>query len=556
MQHWQIGLMEEARETLLVVEEESPNEERNTSAPDRQIGGWKPCSLIMCTEFCVCVAYYGIGRNLAVYLKTELLEDSVTAAAQASMWQGTCFLTTLIGAYMADSHWGNYLTIAAFMVIYFMGLVVLTLSTSLPLLKHSHFTSYLGLYMVALGVGSIKPCMSAFGADQFDDADTTAKGSFFSFYYLTVTIGALLAGTVVVWIQDNYGWTIGFGLLTILIGLAFTNLVFGSKFYRYRKPVGSPLTRMCQVIVAATRKFNMDLPENESLLCKATEKSEMSVGNEELENTPEFSFLNKASIVSASDFTTAGALNPWRLCATSQVEELKSILRLLPIWATFILFASVSTQESTVFVEQGIFMNTRLGSLNIPPASLTTFDVLTVIVFTPLYDMIIIPITRQFTGKERGLSHLQRAGIGLFFSIIAMVSAAILETKRLEVASEEGLVHKKAAVSMSILWQIPQHVLVGIGEVLNQIGMLAFFYDQAPDSMRSLCLALALLTISLGGYVTSIILTTTDLVFGWIPDNLNQGHLDRFFWLVSGLCLLNLAVFVYLASRFKYKRSS
>ncbi|KAJ4803334.1 Protein NRT1/ PTR FAMILY 5.1 [Rhynchospora pubera] len=312
---------------------------------------------------------------------------------------------------------------------------------------------------------------------------------------------------------------------------------------------------MCQVIVAATRKFNMDLPENESLLCKATEKSEMRQGNEDLENTPEFSFLNKASIVSASDFTTAGALNPWRLCTTSQVEELKSILRLLPIWATFILFAAVSTQESTVFVEQGIFMNTRLGSLNIPPASLTTFDVLTVIVFTPLYDMIIIPIARQFTGKERGLSHLQRAGIGLFFSIIAMVSAALLEAKRLEVASEEGLVHKNVAVSMSILWQIPQHVLVGIGEVFNQIGMLAFFYDQAPDSTRSLCLALALLTISLGGYVTSIILTITNLVFGWIPDNLNQGHLDRFFWLVSGLCLLNLAVFVYFASRYKYKRS-
>ncbi|KAJ3690141.1 hypothetical protein LUZ61_019305 [Rhynchospora tenuis] len=442
------------------------------------------------------------------------------------------------------------------MVIYFMGLVVLTLSTSVSFLKHSPFTSYLGLYMVALGYGATKPCMSAFGADQFDDADTTAKGSFFSFYYLTLTIGALLAGTVVVWIQDNYGWTIGFGLLTILIGLAFTNLVCGSKFYRYRKPIGSPLTRMCQVIVAATRKFNMDLPVNESLLYKKTEKLEISQGIGELETTPEFSFLNKASIVSASDFTPAGTLNPWRLCTTSQVEELKCIFRLLPIWATFILFASVSTQESTVFVEQGMFMNTRLGSLNIPPASLTTFDVLTVIAFTPLYEMIIIPIARHFTGKERGLSHLQRAGIGLFFSIIAMLSAALLETKRLEVAREEGLVHKNVAVSMSILWQIPQHVLVGIGEVFNQIGMLTFFYDQAPDSMRSLCLALAFLTISLGGYVISVILTVTDLVFGWIPDNLNQGHLDRFFWLVSGLCLLNLTVFVYLASRYRYKRSS
>ncbi|KAF3328011.1 protein NRT1/ PTR FAMILY 8.3-like protein [Carex littledalei] len=546
--------MEEARESLLVVEEESqsPNEERLTSESKHRIGGWKACSLIMCTEFCVCVVYYGVGRNLSVYLKTELFEDSVTAAAQASTWQGTCFATTLIGAYVADSYWGNYLTLVSFLVIFFIGLVLLTLSTSLSILKHSPVASFLGLYMIAFGAGATKPCMSAFGADQFDTADTTAMGSFFSFYYLTITIGALFAGTVIVWIQDNYGWTLGFGVLTIVLGIGFTNFISGSKFYRYRKPIGSPLTRMCQVIVAATRKFNLDLPKDESLLHNATEKS----GIRKLESTPEFRFLNKASIVSASDFTPTGTSNPWSLCTTSQVEELKSILRLLPIWTTFILFASVSTQESTVFVEQGMFMNPRLGSLNIPPASLTTFDVLAVIAFTPFYDKIIVPVARRFTGKDRGFSHLQRAGIGLFFAVLAMVSAAIVETKRLEVATNEGLVHETVAVSMSILWQIPQHVLVGVGEVFNQIGMLEFFYDQAPDSMRSLCLALALLTIALGGYVTSIILTMTDLVFGWIPDNLNEGHLDRFFWLVSGLCMLNLAVFVYFASRYRYKRNS
>lgn len=145
--------------------------------------------------------------------------------------------------------------------------------------------------MIALGAGAIKPCLSAFGADQFDTADTTAKGSFFSLYYLAVTIGALLAGTVIVWIQDNYGWTLGFGVLTVLLGIALTNLISGSKFYRYRKPIGSPLTRMCQVIVAATRKFSVNFPDDESLLRKATESSGMGQGgqgNGQLENTPGF----------------------------------------------------------------------------------------------------------------------------------------------------------------------------------------------------------------------------------------------------------------------------
>jgi solute carrier family 15 (peptide/histidine transporter), member 3/4 len=142
--------------------------------------------------------------------------------------------------------------------------------------------------MIALGAGATKPCMSAFGADQFDAADTTAKGSFFSFYYLVVTLGALLAGTIIVWIQDNYGWTFGFSVLTVLLAIALMTFLSGSKFYRYRKPIGSPLTRMCQVIVAATRKFSMDFPDDGSLLHKSTESSEICQKNRNLENTPEF----------------------------------------------------------------------------------------------------------------------------------------------------------------------------------------------------------------------------------------------------------------------------
>lgn len=71
------------------------------------------------TEFCLCTAYYGFARNLPVYLKTELFEDNFTAAANASTWNGTCFLMTLIGAYLADSYWGNYLTVVSFMFIFF-----------------------------------------------------------------------------------------------------------------------------------------------------------------------------------------------------------------------------------------------------------------------------------------------------------------------------------------------------------------------------------------------------------------------------------------------------
>ncbi|KAJ3703009.1 hypothetical protein LUZ61_006714 [Rhynchospora tenuis] len=472
-----MSVMEEARISLLLAEDNS-NEEigLSNSALEKQTGGWKASSLIVFTELCVSIAIYGITKNLVVYLKTELLEDNVAAATHASTWTGTCFLTPLIGAY---------------------GMVILTLSTSLSIVKHTPFFSFLSLYMISLGAGSIKPCLSAFGADQFDETDRKAKASFFSWYYLAFKIGAFVASTVIVWIQDNYGWTIGFGILTLLVGIAFMGLKAGSGYY---------------------------------------------------------SFLEKAAIVSSSDFSCSGSVNPWRLCTTSQVEELKSILRLLPILATLIIFSSVSTQESSVFVEQAMVMDTRFGSSNIPPASLSSFNVLAVVVFASIYDKLIVPVACRFTKTEGGMSHLQRTGVGFIFYILGISSAAIVETMRLQIARDEGLMHQKVAVPMSVFWQIPQYVLLGIGEMFSQVGVYEFFYNQAPDSMRSLCLALCLLTNSLGSYVTSFILTVVNGVTGWIPENLNEGHLDRFFWLVAGLCLFSLVMFVYCASRYRYKK--
>lgn len=153
-------------------------------------------------------------------------------------------------------------------------------------------------------------------------------------------------------------------------------------------------------------------------------------------------------------------------------------------------------------------------------------------------------------------------GIGLFISVLCMSAAAVVEIYRLALAREVGIVNEQVAVPMSIFWQIPQYFLLGAAEVFTFIGQLEFFYDQSPDAMRSLCSALSLLTTSLGNYLSSFILTVvTSLTTrggrtGWIPDNLNEGHLDNFFWLLAGLSLLNMVVYVFCAKMYKSKKAS
>ncbi|TYH88292.1 hypothetical protein ES332_D01G177600v1 [Gossypium tomentosum] len=542
-------------------------------------GNWRACPFILGNECCERLAYYGIAANLVSYLTKKLHEGNVSAARNVTTWQGTCYLTPLIGAVLADAYWGRYWTIAAFSTIYFFGMCTLTLSASIPALKPAECVGsicpsatpaqyavfFFGLYLIALGTGGIKPCVSSFGADQFDDTDPNErvkKGSFFNWFYFSINIGALVSSSLLVWIQDNAGWGIGFGIPALFMGLAIGSFFSGTALYRFQRPGGSPLTRMCQVLVAAFHKRTLKVPEDSTLLYETGDKHSAIEGSRKLEHSEELKCLDKAAIVTDVETKSGDFSNPWRLCTVTQVEELKILIRMFPIWVTGIVFSAVYAQMSTMFVEQGMMMDTKIGSFTIPPASLSTFDVISVIFWVPIYDRIIVPIARKFTRKERGFSELQRMGIGLFISVLCMSAAAVVEIRRLQLAKELDLVDKQVAVPISILWQIPQYFLLGAAEVCTFIGQLEFFYDQSPDAMRSLCSALSLLTTSLGNYLSSFILTlvtyftTKGGQIGWISDNLNEGHLDYFFWLLAGLSFLNMLVYTLCASRYKQKKAS
>ncbi|KAJ3672843.1 hypothetical protein LUZ60_006217 [Juncus effusus] len=540
-------------------------------------GNWKACPFILGNECCERLAYYGIATNLVTYLTRKLHQGNAAAARSVTTWAGTCYIMPLVGAILADSYWGRYWTIAIFSIIYFIGMGTLTLSASVPAFKPPECSGtdcpeaslaqygvfFLGLYLIALGTGGIKPCVSSFGADQFDDTDPherVQKGSFFNWFYFSINIGALISSSFLVWVQDNWGWGLGFGIPTVFMGLAILSFFSGTGLYRFQKPGGSPVVRVCQVVVAAVRKWGVEAGGGGELY--EVEKGSAIEGSRKLEHSDELRCLDKAATITETDNQESVSPNPWRLVTVTQVEELKILVRMFPIWATTIVFSAVYAQMSTMFVEQGTVLNSKVASFNVPPASLSTFDVISVILWVPIYDSWLVPMARRFTGKERGFSELQRMGIGLVVSIFAMGAAACLEIWRLSVARREGLVDADVQVPVSILWQIPQYFLIGASEVFTFIGQLEFFYDQSPDAMRSLCSAFSLLTTALGNYLSSFILTmvtyftTKDGSPGWIPDNLNQGHLDYFFWLLAGLSLMNLVFYVVCATKYTSKKAS
>lgn len=167
-------------------------------------------------------------------------------------------------------------------------LVFVTMSVSLPSLKPPECDTttlsnstcqratkgqicffYFALYLMALGAGGIKSCVTAFAGDQFDNGDAREarrKMSFPNWWFVSISFGTMLSVSILVYVQDNVGWSWGYGIPTAITGLATLAYLFGTPVYRHQIPSGSPLTRVAQVIFSAVRKWNHPVPSNSDML--------------------------------------------------------------------------------------------------------------------------------------------------------------------------------------------------------------------------------------------------------------------------------------------------
>ncbi|KAH9618615.1 hypothetical protein KSS87_004189 [Heliosperma pusillum] len=496
-------------------------------------GDWKACFFILGNEGCVALAFCGIDTNLVNYLTGNLHERNVSAASIVSTWSGTCFLTPLLGAFLADAYWGRYWTIVVSSMAYFVGMCILIFSASIPALQPAECMDsnclpasrgeyalfFAGLYLMALGAGGIKPCGIPFGADQFDDTDSTErvkKASFFNWLLFSTSIG-------------------------------------------FRNPEAAHL-QIYRDIVASIRKVKLDVPNDSDGLYETPDQNLAAEGRFK-EQYNEVKFLDKVALSSDAQISVYDNSNPRISCSVTEVKQLTILLRMFPIWVTGIVYCAVYSQTLTVFVEQGMVMDRTIASFRVPAASLSLFMMISILLWVPFYDKFLLPFTIKFTGIKNGLSELQSFGTGLFLSVLPMLCAAFVEMRRLQLVMDLGIVGEKVDAPLSICWQIPQYLLIGISDAMAFAGRFGFFYDQSPNNMKSLGIALCLLNNAMGQYLSSFILTIVSAVTtsagsqGWIPDDLNKGQLHKYFFLWAGLSFLNFLVFVFFATRYKDKRT-
>ncbi|KAJ1416015.1 Proton-dependent oligopeptide transporter family [Sesbania bispinosa] len=536
-------------------------------------GGWIAAAMILGGEVMERLTTLGIAVNLVTYLTGTMHLGNAASANVVTNFLGTSFMLCLLGGFLADTFLGRYLNIAIFAAVQAIGVTILTISTIIPSLHPPKCTAdtvppcvranskqltvlYLGLYMTALGTGGLKSSVSGFGSDQFDDSDTEEKKhmiKFFNWFYFFVSTGSLAAVTVLVYIQDNQGRGWGYGICAACIVFALLVFLSGTRKYRFKPLVGSPLTQIAEVVVAASRKRNLELPSDSSLLFNDDDAKK-----QRLPHSKQFRFLDRAAIKDSGSAGGMAMKRKWYLCTLTDVEEVKSVIRMLPIWATTIMFWTIHAQMTTFSVSQATTMDCRIGkSFKIPAASMTVFLIGTILLTVPFYDRFLAPLAKKVLKNPHGLSPLQRIGVGLVLSVLSMVAAAFIEIKRLRFARSHGFLNDPTAkMPMSVFWLIPQFFFVGAGEAFMYMGQLDFFLRECPKGMKTMSTGLFLSTLSIGFFFSSLLVTIVNKMTGskpWIADNLNQGRLYDFYWLLAILSAINVVIYLACAKWYVYK---
>eukprot|EP01130_Rhizamoeba_saxonica_P014468 TRINITY_DN6325_c0_g1_i3.p1 TRINITY_DN6325_c0_g1~~TRINITY_DN6325_c0_g1_i3.p1 ORF type:complete len:444 (+),score=62.15 TRINITY_DN6325_c0_g1_i3:173-1504(+) len=439
---------------------------------------------------------------------------------------------------MADAKIGRFYAILVFILVYICGLTGLAIIAS----TFDNFKGntakpaiFIGsLFIVALGTGGIKSNVSTFGADQFSDSSNPVsyKQTFFNWFYFAINLGALLSFTLIAYVQEQ---TLQVGLIIPagLMGLSALLFLSGTRSYIRVPPQGSTIMKSFKIVYHAI------------------------VSPQPRTTMHSYSFLDRAKWATGSD----GRF----LFTTQEIEDVKDFSRIIPIQLMFIIYWMLYAQMSSVFYMQGLYLDLHVfNGFQIPVACLNLFDTAIILILVPIFERILYPFLKK---RRIGFGMLKRIGLGILIMIFSMISAGFVEMYRLYLinigeSNTQTVANIEQVVSnLSVFVQIPQFALIGISEVLGSITGLEFAYDQAPDTMKSTTMAVFLITTGLGNYLGSLVVFTTNFVsdyFGdqWIKNEVNDGHLDYYFFLLAGLGVINLIGFILVGRRYQYKRES
>jgi len=447
-------------------------------------------------------SFYGMRSILLVYMTSYLCQpggeldlfSNKESEALVHLFVGSAYLFPIFGGLLSDALWGKYKTILYLSVIYCFGHCLLA---CMELVGDTKVVLLFGLTFIAIGSGGIKPCVSAHVGDQFGTGNRHLLSRVFGWFYLSINLGAFLSGLLTPFllearrVEGSVGESI-YPYFIWLVGEKYSgDLIFGHHF-AFGLP-GLLMAIATLLFWMGRKKFAHIRPEGRAYFSQLADR-------QNLYNLSKLWIIFSFVVLFWALFDQIGTL--WQI----QSRELD---RTLPAWIP-------------VF-----------GGTELLPAQISA-------VFNPLFILLLVPVFSRYLypslDKVTNLTPLKKMGIGLWLMVFAFALVSIIQE-----CLEAGLV-------LHVYWQIIACLILTASEIMVSITCLEFAYTQAPKSMKSLVMALFLLTVSLGNYLTSG-------VKFFLSDDAGESLLSitEEFWFWTSLMAVGATIYIFVSKYYKMK---
>ena len=365
-------------------------------------------------------SFYGMKGILVVFMTSYLIllpgatgtEPMPEAEAIANYhWFTTAvYFTPIFGALLADILLGKYLTIISLSLVYCAGhgaLAFMGMGDGI----NPGWMLFLGLGLISLGSGGIKPCVSAHVGDQFGETNGHLLTKIYAWFYFSINVGAFLSTLLTPWLLEWYGPHLAFGVPGVLMAIATFMFWCGRKKFIHVPP---------------------------------------------------------------------GGLKWFR--ETFSWEGISAILKLTPIYIFVAVFWALFDQTGSAWVLQAQDLDRNVLGITWLPSQIPSVNPIMILLLIPVFTYVFYPLIH----RVYKLTPLRKIGMGLFLMVVGFSIASMVQ----------GWID--AGERPSVLWQVGAYAILTASEVMVSITCLEFSYTQAPRTMKSVIMALFLMSVSLG----------------------------------------------------------
>ncbi|XP_043586858.1 peptide transporter family 1 isoform X1 [Bombus pyrosoma] len=368
-----------------------PDNESNTEENQKKLKYPKSIFFIVSNEFCERFSFYGMRTVLTLYLRNQLKYDDNTSTVIYHVFTMFVYFFPIFGAMLADSLMGKFHTILYLSIIYALGQLLLSLSAAPPLGIPSREFSLLGLLLIALGTGGIKPCVAAFGGDQFIlPLQERYLSTFFSLFYFSINSGSLISSFLtpllrsdVTCFGENTCYSLAFFVPAVLMTLSVVIFLLGRPLYRITKPTGNVVLNVSKCVsYAIYKKFTSKNEKRENWLEYADDKYDKSL-----------------------------------------INDIKAALQVMKLFIPIPIFWALFDQQGSRWTFQATRMDGEIGNFLLQPDQMQVFNPFLVLAFIPLFETCLYPLMRKIGLR----TPLRILSIGGFLASLSFVVAAMVE---------------------------------------------------------------------------------------------------------------------------------